>query len=199
MTKKDFFKKYEFRRKTLHLIFGIIFVFLINVFNDYIVIILLSSLVLSLLLSYYVKLKKPVLLMQILKWFDKPQDLIKFPAKGAIFYIFGVLLSVLLYDIKIASASIMILAVGDSMAHIIGRYYGKKKLIINKKKLLEGTLAGTFFGTIAASFFVPVPFAFFGAMSGMLIEAVEINFIHWDDNFSIPLISGLVMSLMLLI
>lgn len=156
---------------------------------------LIVGLVATMIISAYTKQKKPKWVLSILRHFEKPKDLINFPAKGAIYYLIGVLIAIVLFDKDIASASILILAVGDPAGHIVGRYYGTKRLVINRKKLLEGTLAGIFFSTIAASFFVSVPVAFFGASFGMMAEAIELKFLELDDNFSIPFISGLVMNL----
>jgi len=195
---KDFFKKYEFRRKLFHFCIGIIFVLFINL-NHYFVreqleVLLLLMLIFALFVSIYTQYRRPRWILQFLYWFDKPRDLQKFPGKGAVFYLIGTLIAVALFDRDVASASILILAVGDPISHIIGRYYGKRKIIINKKKLIEGTLAGTFFGTIAASFFVPWHIAFFGAAFGMMAEAFELEVLHLDDNFFIPFVSGLIMT-----
>ncbi|MBN2368219.1 phosphatidate cytidylyltransferase [Candidatus Woesearchaeota archaeon] len=196
---KNFFNEYEFRRKSVHLLVGIVFVFIINL-DHYIIIeqleiILVAALFLSLILSIYTKYRRPKLIISFLELFDKPNDLEKFPAKGMVFYIIGILASIALFDRATASASILILAFGDPAAHLIGRYYGKRKIIINPKKLLEGTIAGIFFGTLAASLFVPFPIAFFGAAFGMMAEAFELEVLHLDDNFFIPFVSGLVMTL----
>ncbi len=191
---KNFSGTYEFRRKTVHFILGIFFVIFINLevyfVKSYLELILLAFLIIAVSLSIYCKYKKPKMIMFFLELFDKPKDLEKFPGKGAVYYLIGAFISILLFDRRIASAAILILAVGDPMAHLFGRYYGKRKLIINEKKLLEGTLGGTFLATIAASFFVPWPIAFFGAAFGMMAEAVELEFLNLDDNFFIPFVSG---------
>ena len=196
---KNFFKKYEFRRKAVHFVLGILFVLFINldhyILKEQLELILVIVLFLAICLSIYTQYKRPRLILKFLYWFDKPKDLQKFPGKGAVYYLIGTLISIALFNRYIASASILILAVGDPMAHIIGRYYGKRKIIINKKKLLEGTLAGIFFGTIAASFFVPWYIAFFGAAFGMMAEAIELELLRLDDNFFIPFVSGLIMTL----
>lgn len=178
---------------------GIVFVIIINlnvsIINSYLNQLVLTALIFATALSFYTKYFKPVFIMKLLRFFDKPRDLIKFPGKGAVFYLIGVLISVSLFEKNIASASILILAVGDPIAFFVGTYFGKKRLIINKRKLLEGTLAGTLFGTIAATFFVPMPIAFFGAAFGMIAEAIEFEFFHLDDNFFIPLVSGITMQI----
>ncbi len=157
--------------------------------------ILIGILICALILSIIVKYFQPKLLVKILKLVDKPEDIKKFPAKGAIYYFVGAIISVFLFSRDIASAAILILTFGDPAAFVVGKYYGKKKIIINKEKLLEGTLAGVFLGTAVASIFVPFPVAFFGAAFGMMAEAVELKFLRLDDNFFIPFVSGLVMTI----
>ncbi len=200
---KAFFSTFEFRRKAVHLLLGLLFIALINTKNvfleRYMALIFAVALAAAISLSAVCKYLKPRLLMRFLEIFDKPKDLEKFPGKGAVFYLMGMLSTLLLFDRKIASAAIIILAVGDPVAHFFGRYYGKTKHIINKKKLLEGTLAGIFFGGLAASLFVPWPFAFFGAAFGMIAEAVELELINLDDNFFIPLVAGGVMQVIALL
>jgi dolichol kinase len=194
----DFFTRYEFRRKIVHFTLGIFLVIFINSnLQNYeqIMVFFLIALILAIIISVYTRYKKPKLVIYLLGKFDKPKDLKKFPAKGAVFYLIGVIIALALFELDIASASILILAVGDPISHMIGRYYGKTKIVINQKKLLEGTLVGILCGTLAASFFVPVPLAFFGAAFGMMAEAIELEFLNLDDNFFIPFVSGLVMSL----
>jgi dolichol kinase len=196
MASTRFYMSYEFRRKLTHFLIGLGFVCLFNIryFYDNAGIIILFLLIASMLLSITCKYLKPKTILLMLQLFDKPKDFERFPGKGAVYYLSGILVSVLFFDRSIASACIIILAVGDPAAHFFGRYFGKTRLIINERKLLEGTLAGVFFGTIAASFFVPFPLAFFGAAFGMIAEAVELELFNLDDNFFIPLVAGLVMT-----
>lgn len=194
---RTFFQEYHFRRKFLHFSLGIFIVFLMNsgYLELYVKHILVAGLVTALVLSIIVRYLKPKFLIKALELFDKPEDIEKFPGKGAIYYIVGAVISIFLFNKDIASASILILTFGDPTAFVIGKYYGKKRIVINKNKLLEGTMAGVFLGTAVASIFVPFPVAFFGAAFGMMAEAVELKFMKLDDNFFIPFVSGVVMTL----
>ena len=194
---KDLIEIVDYKRKLMHFFMGISFVYVMHSEIDFIKykleLIMAALLLFTLALSLIAKSLRPKPLMDILKHFDKPEDLKVFPAKGAVYYLIGALITILLFDRDIASASILILAVGDPLAHVFGMYYGKTKLLINDKKVLEGTLAGTFFATIAASFIVPFPISFFGAAFGMIAEAFELEFLNLDDNFFIPVVAGFVM------
>jgi dolichol kinase len=196
MVSTRFYMSFEFRRKFTHFLTGVAFVslFSISCFYDNAASIILFLLVASIIMSIICKYLKPKTIMLMLQLFDKPKDFERFPGKGAVYYLSGILVSVLFFEKNIASASIIILAVGDPAAHFFGRYFGKTRLVINERKLLEGTLAGVFFGSIAASFFVPYPLAFFGAAFGMIAEAVELELFNLDDNFFIPFVSGIVMA-----
>ena len=194
----EYFATYEFRRKLFHLSMGVFFVILIFYMPTALYIIgLLAALIIALALSIYTKYQKPRILLYFLQFFDKPKDLIKFPGKGAIYYLIGTLVSVSLFEKHVAAASLLILAFGDPAAQFFGKYYGKYKLAINTRKVIEGTLAGLLFGTVVASFFVPLYVAFFGAMCGMIAEALDMEGFNLDDNISIPITSGFAITVIL--
>jgi len=116
-----------------------------------------------------------------------------------IFFFVGVLLAIQLFDQNIALAAIMVLALGDSVSHIIGAQFGKLRNIFNikSKKLFEGTVAGTIAGFIGAASFVPIPEAFLGSFAAMIAEVIQIdlNETTLDDNMIVPLVAGTVMLL----
>ena len=200
---KKYFSSYEFRRKAAHIIGCLLVVILINIdmgiIYAYLNLILLGLILALIMMSMAVKYRlfRPIAIL--FEFFDKPKDFSRFPGKGGIYYLTGILITVLLFDRDIASASIIILALGDPAAHLIGKYYGKTKLIINKKKVLEGTLAGTVMGLLGALFFVPFHIAFIGAACGMAAETVELEYLNMDDNFVIPIVAGTVMQLTILL
>ncbi|MEE8358287.1 MAG: diacylglycerol/polyprenol kinase family protein [Candidatus Hydrothermarchaeales archaeon] len=116
------------------------------------------------------------------------------PGKGAILFLVGALASIILFgeNLKIVSASIIILALGDSVSTLIGVNFGKHKIPYNKMKSLEGSVAGFVFALLGAQIFVGLPLAMLGAITAMLTESLPINI---DDNITIPVLSGLIMSL----
>jgi len=134
-----------------------------------------------------------------IKFWERDKVKSKFPGKGMILYLGGCLLALQLFELKIALASIMILAFGDSVSHIVGGKFGKLKNIFNWKsnKLLEGTIAGILSGFLGAWLFVPFSWAFLGAAGAMIAEVVKIDFNEksLDDNIIIPLVAGTIMFL----
>jgi len=190
--------KQEFYRQIVHLMVGVGTAILI--YYD-----ILSSLALFLLivvgvLASLISKRKPLLGFSFfLHHLERKEQQKTFPGRGLIFYFVGVLLVVKLFPKDIALASIMVLAFGDSISHIVGERFGQIKNIFNgkSKKLFEGTLAGALVGFLAAAIFVPFTQAFLGSFAAMIAEVIEIDFNQQplDDNVVVPLVAGTVMYL----
>jgi dolichol kinase len=79
-------------------------------------------------------------------------------------------------------------------AALVGRIFGKVK-IVNSSKTLEGSLA--FFISCFLVIIIMPSFPFWiglvGALIATLVEALSIPV---NDNFSVPLLSGLVMEIL---
>ncbi len=110
---------------------------------------------------------------------------------GATYILLSVCCTVALYDKYIAITALVFIIVGDTFAALIGRKFGRHKF---GRKSVEGSL-GCLAGTIAVAFLVPqVPLAaaLFGAVVATVTEAASTNI---DDNISVPIVSGLAMTL----
>ena len=151
------------------------------------------------LISFISKRVDIPLISTFLDHFERKEMRKRFPGKGMIFYFVGVLLVMQLFEKDIALASILILAFGDSVSHMFGAQFGKMRNIISgdKRKLLEGTFAGTIAGALGAAMFVPLPEAVFASFAAMIFEVFKIDFNDktLDDNIVVPLIAGTVMFL----
>jgi len=113
---------------------------------------------------------------------------------GATFMMIAHLMCITVFSPKIAFLAMCFLAIGDTFAAIVGMNLGKRKFIGNKKSL-EGTL-GCFvsifiFSLLYSSYINPVV-GFFGSVAATFAEVINIPV---DDNFKIPLISGVVMTI----
>jgi dolichol kinase len=196
ITKKELF------RQIMHALIGIVIVigFYFNIITPLIVFLLL---ILTGLFSILSRRAKIPIINKIINKFEREDIKTKFPGKGIIFFLMGCLLAMQLFSKDIASASILILALGDSISHIIGMQYGKTKNIFNWKspKLLEGTLAGILLSFLGALIFVSWLEALLAAIAAMAFEVIEIdlNGEHLDDNLIIPLIAGTVILILRLI
>jgi dolichol kinase len=101
---------------------------------------------------------------------------------GAFAYFSGMLFCLSCFEFTIGMSLLYILCIGDSVATIIGKRYGKTKLIYNRSKSLEGLFAFLFFS-------LPVVY-FAGAQMvtvviiASILETIDIGV---DDNVLIPL------------
>jgi phytol kinase len=137
--------------------------------------------------------------LPMITWFlEKFERKDAWPGKGAIYYLAGALTVVVLFPKEIALASIMILAFGDSIAHLFGSFFGKVPHPWNTYKMIEGTIMGFLAGAIASSVFVPWQYALIASGVAMLIEGFELKFRSRsvDDNLLVPLVSGIVLWLL---
>ena len=196
----DKLDNFEWNRQLFHIFLGIaIVVSLVYDFIDkkLIFIIIITGLVLSYLSK---KIKIPIV-RQLLQKFERKKELNEFPGKGTIFYFIGVYIALFFFPKDIAMASIMILALGDSVSHIYGLHYGKVKHPLSKTKFLEGTIAGFAFGFIGALVFAKPLEAFFASLIAMIVEAIEIKIgtQQVDDNLIVPFVAGTVIWLVRLI
>ncbi|MBS3096210.1 hypothetical protein J4480_02110 [Candidatus Woesearchaeota archaeon] len=153
---------------------------------------ILGIIILGFLLSYLSKKIKIPVIYQLLQKLERSEELKRFPGKGTIFYFIGVLVSLMIFPKDIAMASIMVLALGDSVSHLYGLHYGKIKHPLSKTKFLEGTIAGFIAGFIGAFVFLPWHEAFFASLAAMIAESAEINagMQQVDDNLVVPFVAG---------
>jgi dolichol kinase len=109
---------------------------------------------------------------------------------GLVWTLSGSLLTMLIFpDKSIVFASLLYLALGDSVAALIGKHRGKNK--IWNKKTLEGSLACFVVCIIIGLFLLPWKFALLGAFVATLIETIP-----WplNDNFWMPLITAAILT-----
>ncbi|MFH1916607.1 MAG: phosphatase PAP2 family protein [Nanoarchaeota archaeon] len=181
-------KAHEFNRQFTHILNGVFIVLLIyeKIIETYV---LIGILILGIIISLLAKKTKA----KFIWWFlDRMDRKGKIPGIGALTFILGSIIVLYVFPREIALPAILILAFGDGMSTLVGKYYGRIKNPLNKKKTIEGTLAGIIFGGLAAMFFVTWWVAFIAAGVAMIIEAIGIL----DDNITIPLVAGLVLFLL---
>ncbi len=131
----------------------------------------------------------------LLENFERSKDRKRFPGKGAFFYTLSAFILALFTNSEVLAASISILAIGDSFSFIIGQRFGKVKHPCSRTKNIEGNIAGGILGGLVASLFVEPLFAFSASLIAMFIEGIELEGVkNWvlEDNFIVPLVSGIV-------
>lgn len=117
---------------------------------------------------------------------------------GATYVLISGFLGVLIFPKIIFVTAFAILIIGDTMAALIGRKYGKHNFMF---KSFEGTLAFFISSCIVVLFTPKVGYfgeeyiiGFIAAFIGSIVE--NISFKYVDDNFSIPFSVGLAMWLL---
>jgi dolichol kinase len=106
------------------------------------------------------------------------------------YMIVSALLATYLFQPETAAAAMVFLIVGDTVAAMVGKAWGRTPLF---GKTLEGTLAGLAASFAAAWVLVPGIPVWPLAAAAVAAAAVEVAPIPVDDNFRIPLLSGLVL------
>ncbi|MEN3013000.1 MAG: hypothetical protein ABDH23_00070 [Endomicrobiia bacterium] len=107
----------------------------------------------------------------------------------------GAFLTILLFsdNKNIVTLSLLYLVFGDSIAAIVGVWFGKIKLG-SRGKSLEGSLAFFLVAFLCGLFFVKVEYAFLTALLGAAIEFLPLPI---DDNFILPLFTAGLLSILI--
>lgn len=120
---------------------------------------------------------------------------------GFPFYALGMSLSLFFYQRDIAVLSIMFLVFSDPLSSFFGVLYGKDKIMPNKS--LQGAVAGFFTCYLITLFYVinsttlGVHILVFSLLAGIIGAASElVSAFNVDDNLTIPVLSGLGMTLL---
>ena len=194
-TKNDCCK--ENIRKILHIFGGMLIPIFILLLQNRICIILNIVLLLPVLIIDYNnwfyflnKIPKGNLIIQLLR----EHEMIKGKLNGLSWLLLGTFAVICFCDKYLSALSISIFIIGDAMAAIIGKNFGKIKLCCNKT--LEGTLSFILSSCIIAFGFVKyiVPetcifniyYITFAIFISSIVELVSKN-IGVDDNFTLPL------------
>ncbi|MBM3286067.1 MAG: phosphatidate cytidylyltransferase [Candidatus Eisenbacteria bacterium] len=113
---------------------------------------------------------------------------------GSTYVLLSALLCSYAFDREIAIASMAFLSLGDGMAAIVGRRFGRPRLF---GKSIEGSLA-CFLSCLAAAWLYPGdPFTWRMMLGGAAMAAIfELLPIPLDDNMRISLSAGFTMTLL---
>jgi len=120
---------------------------------------------------------------------------------GNTFYILGMITIVYFFPKPIVLLSVLYLAIGDPIAAVVGTMWGKNRLV--GKKSLEGAVANLLCTGLATylvamsyfnfSFDHAVALAAFGGLISVVAELLPFPI---DDNFTIPVMSAILLSVM---
>jgi len=172
---------------------GIFVVFLTWFFSPVTVMLICIAIVLFVELIFRIDKERHIFFFsEILRRSKRKND-----ERGFVYFFVGIIVTLYLFrfDVSIANAAIIFLIFGDSASTIIGKRFGKHKIPFNTKKTFEGSIAFLIVGFTGALTQLPFTPALFGAVSGTLAEAYS----PIDDNITIPIISGIIMSVVIFI
>ncbi|MFA5559570.1 MAG: phosphatidate cytidylyltransferase, partial [Methanofastidiosum sp.] len=115
----------------------------------------------------------------------------KVDLSAATYFIISSFFTILLFEKNIAIAAISFNSVGDFFSAIIGKKYGRIKYMGGKKSM-EGSLA-CFISCLLVGLLILNPLmAISGALAATFAEGYLIKV---NDNLSIPIISGIILTL----
>ena len=114
---------------------------------------------------------------------------------GSTYLLIAALLAIEIFPLPVAAAALGFTVLGDSLAALVGKGWGKRRFF---DKTLEGAAAGLVGSLLWAAFLVaaghlPWQIAVTGALAASLIEILPIPL---DDNLGVTLFSGYVMKMM---
>ncbi len=110
---------------------------------------------------------------------------------GATYILLSVCGTVALYDKPFAIAALAFIIVGDTFAALIGRKFGRHRF---GRKSVEGSLA-CLAGTVIVACLAPGISLTVGLIGAVVATVVEALSTRIDDNISVPILSGLAMTL----
>jgi len=113
-------------------------------------------------------------------------------------FLISSVLTIIFFKKEVAIYSLSFLVIGDAASALIGTYVGRIKI---KNKSLEGSLAFFITCLISAALLnklsklsLPLPVLLIGVLTGAVVEVLPLP---WDDNFTIGLSCGIVMTIIL--
>jgi len=113
-------------------------------------------------------------------------------AIAPLLFAIGVVFTLLVFPSNAAYVGVTVATLGDGIAKVVGKRWGKRTIPFNKPKTLEGTLAGLAVSALAGSMYTSPPIALFAAAVGMTVEALPSPV---NDNLSVPFIVALTISI----
>jgi dolichol kinase len=104
----------------------------------------------------------------------------------------GIFATVALFEPAAATVGVLVLAIGDSAASLVGKTFGHTTLPYNPGKTLLGSLSLFAVGVLIAIFFVSVPWALLVGAVASLVESLPLG---PSDNLLLPLATAGVVAL----
>ena len=119
----------------------------------------------------------------------------RFQISGSLYVILAAIGCTLMFSKSVAVISLSVMLVSDTVAAIIGKLYGQRK--IYKHKTLEGSLAFFLSALLINMLCEPIyHFTYAGVIASIVATFTEIfeDKVDIDDNLSIPVVVGVILS-----
>lgn len=109
---------------------------------------------------------------------------------SSLFYILGAMIVVIFLDTQVATASILVLAIGDTSISRVGEKLGQHKFSFNPDKTLESSLVMFLICFITLQLIgISIVTSIFAAFSASLFESLDVEI---SDNLLLPIITGMI-------
>lgn len=120
-----------------------------------------------------------------------------FQISGSLYVLLAAIICTVLFSKAIAAIALTVMLISDTMAALVGKAYGTRKLYKNKS--LEGTVAFFMSALLINMLYEPIfHFTYAGVLACLAATLAEVfeDKIELDDNLSIPLFVGITLSLL---
>lgn len=178
----------EFWRKTVHLVFGLLIALLIwLVPREQVLLILGAGLLAGLwIIDLTIRGIRIPVISHLLLHLERDGV---FPGKGAFFFVFSSLVTLMFFPSPVTAGAVLVLSVLDGTATLIGLRYGRIRLINHKS--IEGSLGAVLITVFVLIWFMnPVQAVVISVIAGIVELASPV-----DDNLVIPPVVAVLMTL----
>jgi len=187
----------ELRRKWAHLVLVLAYATALWLGIGWQGSLVLLVIALAVALSYSLTKKRGRPLFRFLELVEREEHRRIIPAKNVLSLLVAGTVASLLFPRTAAVAGFLVLAVGDPLAYLVGKKYGRVPLPWNKRKHLEGRLAAVIVCTPILAALYPWQAAIPAALLGMLFESLHYpHDILVDDNLVLPLVVAVALTLL---
>jgi len=184
----------EIKRQFLHILIGILYIVILFFLPiEHSIPALIAIFAIGSFLSYtHAHLTPLPFLKDILSRVERDKE-IHIPGRAALSFTLGVLLASIVFfpfDKMVLIGAVTAVTFGDGFSTLIGKAAGKHRTIGNRT--MEGTIGGTVAAALTLMVFFPLEVALGAAIFAMLAEYIPIN-----DSYTIPLIAGIVLAILI--
>ena len=165
---------------------------------------LVAAIAIAVHASFLSRTRRVPVVSTLLDLMERDKHRKMFPGRGAILLLAGALLASLFFPPFLVILGLVVLVVGDPLAHLHGKRYGRIPLPWDRVRALEsrvlaavvcGLLLFTITSVLGAEFF-SIWSCMLAATVGMFVESLPLSKIGLDDNLVVPSATALVFYLL---